>query len=51
MHSAIELAKKSSADFLISAWKSIFQVAMRKNPYKVHQLHHKDFEVGVFTAV
>ena len=43
MHSAIEFAKKNSSIFSISAWKSIFQVARRKNPYKVHQLHHNDF--------
>lgn len=43
MHSAIEFAKKHTAVFCLSSWKSIFEVARRKHPYKVHQLEHRDF--------
>ena len=43
MHSAIEFARKNSSVFCVSAWKSIFEVARRKNPYRVHQLNYKDF--------
>jgi len=43
MHSAIEFAQKNSSVFCVSAWKTIFEVARRKNPYEVHQLSHIDF--------
>ena len=43
MHSAIEFAHKNSSVFCVSAWKTIFEVARRKNPYAVHQLGYSDF--------
>jgi len=43
MHSSIEFAKRNTDVFCMSAWKSIFKVARRKNQYKIHQLCHKDF--------
>jgi len=43
MHSAIECAQRNSSVFCLSAWKTIFEVARRRNPYKVHQLSCTDF--------
>ena len=43
MHSAIEFAQKNSSVFCVSAWKIIFEVARRKNPYAMHQLGYSDF--------
>lgn len=43
MHSVIEFAQKNSSLFCVSAWKTIIEVARRKNPYKVHQLNYTDF--------
>ena len=43
MHSAIEFAQRNSSVFCVSAWKTIFEVARRRNPYKVHQLSCTDF--------
>jgi len=44
MHSAIDYARKNTSVFSVSSWKSIFEIARRKNPYKVHQLNHTQFK-------
>ena len=42
MHSSIEFAHKNSSVFCVSAWKTIFEIARRKNPYRVHQQSFSD---------
>jgi len=43
MHSSIEFAHKKRSVFCVSAWKTIFEIGRRKNPYRVHQQSFSDF--------
>jgi hypothetical protein len=43
MHASNEHAKKNVAVFSVSAWRSIIELARRKNPYTAKQLEYKDF--------
>jgi hypothetical protein len=40
MHSAIERAKKNTAVYCLSAWRSLTELARSRQPYSVQQLDY-----------